>query len=83
LTSSIKMRPSCTGSIVLAISTSLRAATSGSVKGFGSTYFVHGFILFVSAAHDDFQRVIRQSSLKCPRLVPWRAQPDVALLVGH
>jgi len=29
----VKMRPFCTGSIVLATSTSLRAATSGSAKG--------------------------------------------------
>jgi hypothetical protein len=40
LTSSVKMRPSCTGPIVLAISTSLRAATSGSAKGRGSANFM-------------------------------------------
>ena len=37
LISSIWMRPSCTGSMELAISISLRAAASGSAKGRGST----------------------------------------------
>jgi hypothetical protein len=32
-------------------------------------------ILFVGPAHDDPERIIRQRSLQCLRLIPWRAHP--------
>jgi hypothetical protein len=41
----------------------------------------NGVVFLVDAARDDLQRVIRQRPLQRLRLIPWRAHPDVALLV--
>ena len=40
-------------------------------------------IFLVGPPGDDLERVIRQRPLQRPRLIPWRAHPDVALLVGR
>ena len=39
-------------------------------------------VFFVCAAHHDLENVIRQRSLQRLRLIPWRAHPDIALLLG-
>src|SRR5215469_11506319 len=40
-------------------------------------------VLLVLAAHHDLERLVRQRSLQRLHLVPWRAHPNVALLIGR
>ena len=40
-------------------------------------------VFLVSATHDDLERIIRQRSLQWLGLIPRRAHPNVALLVGR
>jgi hypothetical protein len=41
------------------------------------------FVLLVHATHDDLERIIGQGTLQGFRLLPRRAQPDIALFVGR
>jgi hypothetical protein len=42
-----------------------------------------GFVFLVDTAHHDLERIIRQESLQRLRLVPGRAHPHIALLLGR
>ena len=40
-------------------------------------------VFLVRPSHHDLERIIRQWPLQRLRLVPRRAHPDIALLIGH